>query len=99
MRYHLRKSTPRLTSTKIIFETKDGAVARLIAVNDKPLSAEDERKEQDRLNQLLGDPSRQWHRKQSEDEDSRRVTNLLRALPEAFLYKFEGIVAITGAII
>ena len=49
MRYHLRKSTPRLTSTKIIFETKDGAVARLIAINDKPLSAEDEQKEQDRL--------------------------------------------------
>ena len=88
MRYHLRKSTPRLTSTKIIFETKDGAVARLIAINDKPLSAEEERKEQDRLNQLLSDPSRQWHRKQSEDEDTRRVTKVLRALPEAFDYRF-----------
>ena len=88
MRYHLRKSTPRLTSTKIIFETKDGAVARLIAINDKPLSAEDERKEQDRLNQLVSDPSRQWHRKQSEDEDTRRVTKVLRALPDAFVYQF-----------
>ncbi len=99
MRYHLRKSTPRLTSTKIIFETKDGAVARLIAINDKPLSAEDERKEQDRLNQLLSDPSRQWHRKQSEDEDTRRVTKVLRALPEAFVYRFvESIDGPTGKV-
>jgi hypothetical protein len=99
MRYHLRKSTPRLTSTKIIFETKDGAVARLIAINDKPLSAEDEQKEQDRLNQLLSDPSRQWHRKQSEDEDTRRVTKVLRALPEAFDYRFvESIDGPTGKV-
>ena len=99
MRYHLRKSTPRLTSTKIIFETKDGAVARLIAINDKPLSAEDERKEQDRLNQLLSDPSRQWHRKQSEDEDTRRVTKVLRALPDAFVYQFvESIDGPTGTV-
>ncbi len=40
MRYQLRKSSPRYTSTKNICETKDGAVARLISVNDKPLSAE-----------------------------------------------------------
>jgi hypothetical protein len=99
MRYHLRKSTPRLTSTKIIFETKDGAVARLIAINDKPLSAEDERKEQDRLNQLVSDPSRQWHRKQSEDEDTRRVTKVLRALPDAFVYQFvESIDGPTGKV-
>ena len=36
MRYRLRKTSPRFTSTKEIFETKDGAVARLIAVNDRP---------------------------------------------------------------
>ena len=31
MRYRLRKSSPRLTSTKEIVETKDGDVARLVA--------------------------------------------------------------------
>jgi len=42
MRYRLRKSSPRLTTTKEIFETRDGAVARLVAVNDQPLSLTDE---------------------------------------------------------
>ena len=30
MRYRLRKSSPRMTSTKDIVETRDGAVARLV---------------------------------------------------------------------
>src|ERR1700722_12049334 len=65
MRYRLRKSSPRLISTKDIFETRDGAVARLVAINDSPLSPADEQKEQARLDLLLADPSRQNHRKQS----------------------------------
>jgi hypothetical protein len=44
MRYVLRKSSPRLSSTKEIIETRDGAVARLLAINGKPLSAADEQK-------------------------------------------------------
>jgi len=90
MRYQLRKSSPRYTSTKAICETRDGAVARLVAVNDKPLSALDEQKEQARLNGLLSDPGKQRHRKQSEDDDTARVMKVLRALPTAFTYQYAG---------
>jgi hypothetical protein len=90
MRYRLRKSSPRLTSTKEIFETRDGAVVRLVAINDRPLSPADEQKEQARLTLLLSDPSRQQHRKLAEDEDQRRALKVLRALPKAFLYQFAG---------
>jgi len=90
MRYRLRKSSPRLISTKEIFETKDGEVARLVAINDHPLSQADEQKEQARLDALLSDPSQQRHRKQSEDDDTARALKVLRALPRAFVYQFEG---------
>jgi hypothetical protein len=90
MRYVLRKTSPRLTTTREIYETKDGDVARLIASNDKPLSADDEQKEQARLAELSGDPPRQQHRKQSEDADRARALKILRALPNAFLYQDEG---------
>jgi hypothetical protein len=90
MRYRLHKSSPRMTSTKDICETKDGAVALLLAVNDRPLSPADEQKEQTRLNALLGDPGKQKHRKQSEDDDTARAMKVLRAMPKAFIYKFEG---------
>jgi hypothetical protein len=90
MRYQSRKTSPRLTTTKEILETRDGEVARLIAVNDKPLSAIDEANEEARLNALLGDPAKQRRRKQAEDDDTGRVLKVLRALPSAFLYQDAG---------
>jgi hypothetical protein len=90
MRYQLRKTSPRLTTTKEILETRDGEVARLIAVNDQPLSAVDEANEEARLNELLGDPAKQRRRKQAEEEDADRAINVLRALPSAFLYQDAG---------
>jgi len=91
MRYRLRKSSPRLTTTKEIAETRDGDVARLVAVNDQPLSQAEEQQEQARLDALLSDPSRQRHRKQSEESDTGIVLKLLRMLPQAFLYEYEGV--------
>jgi hypothetical protein len=90
MRYTLHKTSPRLSSTKLLIETKDGLVARLIAINDQPLSAEDEKKEQERLDGLLNDSGRQRHRKQGEDADTGRALKVLRALPHAFLYEYAG---------
>jgi hypothetical protein len=91
MRYRLRKSSPRLTSTKEIIETRDGDVARLVLINDLPLSQADEQKEQARLDALLSDPGRQRHRKQSEEADTGIVLKLLRMLPQAFTYEYAGV--------
>jgi hypothetical protein len=90
MRYRLHKTSPRFSTIKDIVETKDGAVARLLAMNDQPLSAADEQKEAVRLDALLADPSKQRHRKQSEDADTARALKVLRALPDAFDYTYIG---------
>jgi len=95
MRYRLRKTSPRLSSVKEIFETRDGSVARLLEINDRPLSPGDEQKEQERLRGLVSDPSRQKHRKQAEEQDTARVIKVLSVLPRAFLYKYAG--TVTGA--
>jgi hypothetical protein len=92
MRYRLRKTSPRLTTTKEICETRDGDVARLVSTNDRPLSPADEQKEVARLQELLGDPGRQRRRKQAEDTDAGRALKVLRALPAAFDYQYAGTV-------
>jgi len=96
MRYVLRKTSPRLTTTKDIVETRDGAVARLLSVNDNPLGPVDEQKEQARLDTLAANPSLQKHRKQSEDSDLGIVLKLLRMLPNAFLYQYAGSAGMPG---
>jgi hypothetical protein len=90
MRYQLRKTSPRLTTTKEIFETKDGLVARLLSINNQPLNAADEQKEEARLNALLANPGQQRRRKQSQDADTDRALSVLRVLPSAFEYQYEG---------
>lgn len=80
-----------MTSTKKVCETRDGAIALLVALHDQPLSEQDAAKEQERLNSLLQDPNRQLHRKQADDADMQRVIKILRALPDAFLYQSAGI--------
>jgi hypothetical protein len=90
MRYRLRRSSPRLTTTKELIETRDGDVAHLVAINDQPLNSADEQLEQARLNALLSDPNRQRHRKQSEESDTGIVLKLLRMLPQAFTYEYAG---------
>ena len=99
MQYRLRKSSPRLTSTKEIVETRDGAVARLLLINDTAPSSLDRNKDDARLDGLLTDPSRQERRKQSEQNDTARALKVLRALPRAFVYRYAGSVpGISGTI-
>jgi hypothetical protein len=93
MRYVLRKTDGRRETVKVIVETKDGDVARLIEVDGRPLSAEADRVELDRLQNLAEHPELQEHRHRSEVKDEVRVDRLMGMLPDAEIYTFEGMVA------
>src|SRR5450432_1136733 len=96
VRYKLRKSDEKGVTTKEIVESKDGGVARLIAINDQALTAQQQRTELERLDNLLAHPELQEHRRKREKEDSDRATEMVRLLPDAFLYKYEGMVSGTN---
>jgi len=89
LRYLLRKKDEQHDTTKDIIETAEGDVARLVAINGQPLSAEDDKAELDRLNSLANHPEVQEHRHQREQKDAERADHLMRLLPDAFLYHFE----------
>jgi hypothetical protein len=90
--YRQHKVDPKGSTVKEIVETKDGDVARLIEKDGKPLPAEEEQAEIDRLNNLLAHPEIQEHRHKKEQEDSARGDEMVRMLPDAFLYTFDGMV-------
>jgi hypothetical protein len=91
-RFRLRKQDENGSTTKDIIETKDGDVARLVAVNDKPLTADRAATERARLDNLLAHPELQIHRHKKEKEDSNRENEMVRLLPDAFLYTYRGVV-------
>ncbi len=92
MQYRLRKSSPRFSTTKLIVETKDGDVARLIAINNIPLTPSEQQTEDSRLQELAADPKLQRHRQEREQNDAERARKIMRALPDAFVYQYAGIV-------
>ena len=90
MRYRLRKISTTSDTTKEIVETREGGVARLIAVGGHPLSPARMQQEIERLHILAAHPAREAHRRGKELHDARRVQRFTRLLPSAFLYRFAG---------
>ncbi|MBT9330225.1 hypothetical protein [Paracidobacterium acidisoli] len=90
LRFQLRKIDDRRDTTREIIETRNGDVARLIAVNGKPLSPDAMQAEVGRLEYLREHPELQEHRRKREQEDTDRVNGIIRLLPDAFLYRDEG---------
>ncbi len=91
-RFTLRKVDDGKITTKEIIETPEGDVARLIAINDEPLPPDLEAREIERLQALLDHPEIQEHRRKREQADANRANEMVRLLPTAFVYKFEGMV-------
>jgi len=88
--YRVRKVVEQQTFIQLEVETKDGPVDRLLAINDTPLDSAQREAEAVRLEQLIRDPSQQLAVKKQYDADERRLENLLRLLPSAFLFQYDG---------
>jgi hypothetical protein len=88
--YRVTKVVEQQTLTQLEVETKDGPVHRLMAINDAPLNSGQRKQEIVRLEQLILDPSQQLAVKKQYDADERRLENLVRLLPSAFLYQYDG---------
>lgn len=91
-RFRLRKQDENGVTTKEIIETRDGDVARLVEVDDKQLTPEREKAERARLDNLLAHPELQARRQKREQADSNRSNEMVRLLPDAFLYTYRDIV-------
>jgi hypothetical protein len=92
-RYRQHKVDAKGSVVKEIVETKDGDVARLMERDGKPLPAEEEQAEINRLNNLLAHPEIQEHRHKKEQEDGARGDEMVKMLPDAFLFTLAGTVA------
>lgn len=90
--FRSRKETPKGSQTKLYVETNDAMAAMLIALNDQPLTSQQQQGEINHLAWLVGNPD-QLHKKQArEKEDTERMLRIVKALPDAFRYEYAGTV-------
>ena len=71
-------------------ETVDGTVHRLISVDGHEPSPSERKQDDDRLQDLAQRPKARLALKKDHEADERRLSDLLRVIPEAFLFEDQG---------
>lgn len=75
---------------ELVVETPEGRMHRLLSEDGKPLSAEQSKAEDNRIANLVNHPDEFRREGQGRRDDEGRLGSLLRDLPEAFLFRFDG---------
>ena len=78
-----RVQKPRGAVTKLMVNTPQGILARVVAIDDHPLSSEERQKDDERINRLL-DPAKMKDKYKKQQEDREHVEHLVYVLPDAF---------------
>jgi hypothetical protein len=84
-----REGTQILTEEQV--DTKDGPLYRVLAIDGTPLNLGQRRQDDARMDLLLHDPVQQLRLKVEHDEDEAKLEKLLRLMPQAFLYDYDGV--------
>lgn len=71
-------------------ETADGPIFRVIEDHGNPLDADQRRKEDQRLRELVGRPGAMAHVRQEHEQDEERLKKVMEMLPFAFLFEYDG---------
>lgn len=85
-----RKETPAGSQTKLMVETREAMVGMVVANNDQPLDQQQRRDEYGRIERFLSQPAELERKRRQEKDNAERVSLILRALPDAFLYEYDG---------
>lgn len=88
--YQSREDDADGRQTREVVETKDGVIYRVIGVQGRPLSEEQRRQEDRRIQNLLRSPSEQRKQQRARDEDAKKAKDMLEMLPNAFSYTLAG---------
>ena len=89
--YLIDKRAGKQTLTQQQVDTKDGPFYRLLAIDGTPLNPDQRQQDNVRMDRFLRDPSQQLKNKRGYDEDEQKLETLLRLMPEAFLYDYDGV--------
>jgi hypothetical protein len=85
-----RKQTAQGSQTRIYVETREAMAGMTIAYDDKPLTPQQLQNEEGRLAGLVGNSEQLKHKQREQKEEADRTLRIVKALPEAFLFDYDG---------
>ncbi|MDE3105560.1 MAG: hypothetical protein KGK08_10335 [Acidobacteriota bacterium] len=88
IRYRMRVVDEKGDMMRDVVESKDGAVARLIERDGKPLTPEQDAAERQRLADMVASPADFARHIRNDDTGKRLADQLLRLMPDAMVYTY-----------
>jgi len=88
--FRSRKQTPKGSQTRLYVETSSAMAGMLVAINDQPLTPQQQQGETNHLAWLIGNPDQLRKKQAREKEDAERTLRIVKALPDAFRYEYVG---------
>ena len=88
--FRSHRVTSNLDQEKLYIDTKEAMAGMVTAWNSQPLTPELRKAENDRLNRMLSDPEELRHKQKQESENADRIQRIIRAMPQAFLFEYDG---------
>lgn len=89
-RYRIHREDDKGTQDRDVIETKEGELARTLFINGQPLTAEQRANDEARMKKLVQDASERAKRDKRAKEDADRGTQMFKAIPDAFIFKYDG---------
>lgn len=84
------KTTSKESTTRLYVESKDATAGMVIAYNGKPLTPEQREAEEARVGRFISQPEELKRKREKDHEETERTLRIMRALPDAFLFEYEG---------
>jgi hypothetical protein len=73
-----------------VIETREGSLGRLLSINDQPLTAKQQREEDQRVQELMTSRSAKRKLQRALDADTLQGRRLFKMLPDAFVFNYTG---------
>jgi hypothetical protein len=90
-RYRAHREDDKSNVDKDVIETRDGELTRTLLLWGRPLTPEERQKDEDRMRKLVHDPDERAKRAKREKEDSEKGHEMFKAIPDAFIFKYDGL--------
>jgi hypothetical protein len=89
--FRSRKQSARGSQTRLYVQTTEAMAGMLIAIDDKPISPQQMEGETAHLEYLISDRDALRRKQKQERDDADRTLRIVKALPDAFLYQYDGL--------
>jgi hypothetical protein len=88
--YRDADTVPARSTVKLVVETSEGTASKLIELNGRPLTAQQQAQDEARMERVLTDPSLIAKQRRNSAHDSQQAVSMMKMLPDGFLWSYAG---------